>query len=319
MDNSRVADQLLDRYLSAPESDESEELGELLSVRAEPIIRRVVFWRINDSRTDAEDVCAEATLNLVQRLQRCKEEEGGSAIEGFNDYVAATAHHACDRYFRCKNPGLWHLRNRIRYLLEHDARFAVWQNSQGVWLCGLAIWKFQLQAGATPSPGDLASGANLSLKKVVSRIFASSGAPMELNAVVELTRMAAVVPYSVREVNNELDLADRKTPADLEMEQRTFAAELWKEIQELPPRQRQALLFNLKDDAMNLLLLTGVASFKQVAITLEIAPEELASFWNNLPFEDTEIARRLGCTRQQIINLRMAARKRLANRLAGWR
>jgi RNA polymerase sigma factor (sigma-70 family) len=319
MDDSQVVDELLERYLSAPESDESEELGELLSSRAEPIIRKVVFWRINDSRADAEDVSAEAMLNLVQHLRRYREEEGRSAIQGFNDYVAATAHHACDRYFRRRNPGLWRMRNRVRYVLEHDTKFAVWQNSQGVWLCGLAIWKSQQQPGSTPSLGDLAGPANLSLNEVVSCIFRSSGTPLELNAVVELARITNAVPSFFGESSDQLELADKKIPADVEIEQRTFAAELWKEIQELPPRQRQALLFNLKDDAMKLLLLTGVASFKAVASTLEIAPEELASFWNKLPFADAEIARRLGCKRQQVINLRMAARKRLANRLAGWR
>jgi len=318
MGDSQVANQLLERYLSAPHLDASEELGELLSTCAEPIIRKVVFWKINDSRADAEDVCAEAMLNLVQHLQRYREAEGRSAIEGFNDYVAATAHHACDRYFRRKCPGLWRLRNRIRFVLERDAKFAVWQNSQGVWLCGLAIWRHQQQPGPTPSPGDLGARSNLSLNEIVSVIFQSCRTPLELSAVVELARGVKAVP-SIAAPSDELELPDNKIAADVEIEQRTFALELWKEIQELPPRQRQALLFNLKDDAINLLVLTGVASFREVAATLEISPEELASFWNKLPFEDTEIAERLGCTRQQVINLRMAARKRLANRLAGWR
>ena len=38
--------------------------------------------------------------------------------------------------------------------------------------------------------------------------------------------------------------------------------------------------------------------------------------WNELPLPDNAVAARLGCTRQQVINLRMAARKRLAHRLA---
>jgi hypothetical protein len=43
--------------------------------------------------------------------------------------------------------------------------------------------------------------------------------------------------------------------------------------------------------------------------------EDFAVLWNELPLPDNAVAARLGCTRQQVINLRMAARKRLAHRL----
>ena len=45
------------------------------------------------------------------------------------------------------------------------------------------------------------------------------------------------------------------------------------------------------------------------------ADSEFASLWQRIPLDDETIARRLGCTRQQVINLRMAGRKRLSNRL----
>ncbi len=318
MDDNIVADQALGAYLSAPQSQESEELGELLASRAEPVIRKVVFWRISESRADAEDVCAQAILSLLEYLQRHKK-EGQHPIQDFSDYAAATAHHACDQYLRRKNPALSRLRNRIRYVLEHDAKFAVWRNSQGVWLCGLSAWKSQQADSTAPVTAGLVAGGHPSLAEVVSRIFRSSRAPLELNCLVELAQTLTAVPSTTSESLEELDLADNKVAADLTMEQRTYAAELWKELRELPLRQRHALLLNLRDDAINLLLLTGVASFREIAATLEILPEELASFWNRLPFEDSKIAERLRCTRQQVINLRMAARKRLANRLAGWR
>jgi hypothetical protein len=42
---------------------------------------------------------------------------------------------------------------------------------------------------------------------------------------------------------------------------------------------------------------------------------ELAGLWNDLPLDDNRIAALLACTRQQVINLRMSARKRLAKRI----
>jgi RNA polymerase sigma factor (sigma-70 family) len=319
MENSQATDQVLECYLSAQGPSESEELGELLAARASPTIRKVVFSRISDSRADAEDVCAEAILHLVQRLQRYKEEEGRHPIEDFRNYAAATAHHACDQYLRRKNPALWRLRNRIRYLLEHDAKLAMWRNSQGVALCGLAMWKDQeWQVKATLAENFVGTKV-LALRELIFQLFRSSGGPVELNDAVEVARTLLGVPSFVGEDGDAVELAETRETIDQQLEQRTYAAELWKEIQDLPARQRYALLFNLRNDAMNLLLLTGVASFREVAMALEMQPEDLASLWNGLPFEDTDIARRLGCTRQQVINLRMAARKRLANRLAGWR
>jgi hypothetical protein len=43
--------------------------------------------------------------------------------------------------------------------------------------------------------------------------------------------------------------------------------------------------------------------------------EEFASLWSRLPIDDITLAEQLDCTRQQVINLRMSARKRLRNRL----
>jgi hypothetical protein len=42
----------------------------------------------------------------------------------------------------------------------------------------------------------------------------------------------------------------------------------------------------------------------------------LAELWNRLPLSDLEIGARLGATQRQVINLRKAARERLARRLS---
>jgi hypothetical protein len=94
---------------------------------------------------------------------------------------------------------------------------------------------------------------------------------------------------------------------------------LWSEILELPVRQRVALLLNLRDvtgdGVLWALPVTGIASLREIAAALDIAPLDMAAMWKGLPLDDQTIAARLGCTRQQVINLRMAARRRLTNRL----
>jgi hypothetical protein len=43
--------------------------------------------------------------------------------------------------------------------------------------------------------------------------------------------------------------------------------------------------------------------------------ERLSALWNDLPADDRAIGEILACERQRVINLRMSARKRLANRM----
>jgi hypothetical protein len=94
---------------------------------------------------------------------------------------------------------------------------------------------------------------------------------------------------------------------------------LWREMGEVPRAQRVALLLNLRDGTGNSVLslfpLLGIANLPEIAAALEISESELEKIWNDLPWDDNAIGRLLDCSRQQVINLRMAGRKRLANRV----
>jgi hypothetical protein len=100
---------------------------------------------------------------------------------------------------------------------------------------------------------------------------------------------------------------------------REHLVRLWQEIQSLPPRQRAALLFNLRDDEglgmIELWPQTGVAVVAELADALDMTEAQLRELWPTLPRDDQWIAARLGVTRRQVINLRKCARARLARRL----
>jgi hypothetical protein len=148
--------------------------------------------------------------------------------------------------------------------------------------------------------------------------FQQSGAPVELNAVVERAASILGIPLFAHEANDHIEsVPDSKPAIDVKLAQRGNAQRLWAQIRELPIRQRHALLLNLKDDAIALFLTTGAASLRAIAESLEMPVEAFAALWNDLPLSDNDLAARLGCTRQQVINLRMSARKRLAHRFAG--
>jgi len=115
-------------------------------------------------------------------------------------------------------------------------------------------------------------------------------------------------------------LPDPRSNVAVMVERRMYLAALWKEICELRPLQRVALLLNLHDsngqDMLRLLVLVNVARLSEIAASLDLPVQELAELWGGLPLDDTAIARRLGVTRQQVINLRKSARERLARRMA---
>ena len=87
----------------------------------------------------------------------------------------------------------------------------------------------------------------------------------------------------------------------------------------MPPRQRAALLLNLRDEGgrgiVDLWLIIGIATPESMARVLEMETEKFAEVWTELPLDDNRIAVLLGLTRQQVINLRKSARERLARRV----
>lgn len=97
------------------------------------------------------------------------------------------------------------------------------------------------------------------------------------------------------------------------------AAAAWREIRALPSQQRAAVLLNLRDvrgsSALSYFIIAGVATLADLARAVDLSLSELAELWRELPLPDLIIAARLGITRQRVINLRQAARKRLARRI----
>lgn len=311
-------DPVLHAFSSAPDGDADEALGRLLAIHVAPILRRVAAVRLRQHSGDVEDVCSHVTLQLMLRLRQGRQDGDLDSIDALDRYTATAAHHGCDHYLRRKYPLRWQLRNRVRYALEHDSFWSLWRSPEGTWLCGRAGWESRSVAEA-PSAKDLADVAAGQVRRLLTRIFPEQGAPLPLWVVVDIAADAWGIPLRPHAGDAAIDsLVDTRARVDVEMTQRAQAARVWTEICALPVRQRQALLLNLKDDGLSLFLATGTASFRTVAEVLEMTAAALAALWNDLPLPDQAVATLLGCTRQQVINLRMSARKRLSNRLSGW-
>jgi hypothetical protein len=350
------SDELLRPFLTAAGEAESQSLlAGIISEHAEPIITGILKAKLRVSLSqqdgrhlnqDALEINSEVKATLLASLQSLKDHTQQKTINNFQNYVAVVTFNACYDYLRRKYPRRHSLKNRLRYLLAHRAHLAVWESADGDWLCGETNWRERRRdaeadrrlhaiAQDTQSfararfPGT--NPARLELDELLTIIFKELKGPAGLDELA--TVVARLQGIEEDRVEQETAAGDDETARDsaaaslpdlranvvLQVDRKIYLEKLWSEICELPPKQRAAVLLNLKDAQGNsmveMLPVTGIASVRQIAEALGIPAREFAALWQTLPLDDNAIASRLGITRQQVINLRKSARERLARRL----
>jgi hypothetical protein len=215
------------------------------------------------------------------------------------------------------------LRNRVLYLLDNSDIYAEWEQETGRAVCGLAR-----QTGQSAKKMDhgwyhavpVRPGATEA--EIVAQIFAAYSPLLVEDLLEAMAHLSGLGDESSVDWGDVEAIIPAHQP-DFEdrMDLRRALEHLWVEIKELPVAQRIALLLNLRDEQggspLSSFPALGIASMRQIAEALEWKPEELAAMWSKLPVGDLEIGARLSLERQQIINLRKAARQRLARRASG--
>ena len=345
-------DKILLPFLQAGNERESESLlARLVSEHADPVIMSILKRKLGVSLTLADgtynnqnalEIASDVHTLLLVQLNRLKRQPATTSISDFRGYVAIKTYTAYNAYLRRKHPRRWRLKNRLRYLFSHRPAFALWQNTEGKWLCGLASWHDEVKESVSSQHRGRLRDRLLSSEKLRSSfesseesdptdalmmVFEAVGCPVELdelaNVLAEMWRIiepTESTALSEKELGKIYEnLADPRASFDITLDRHLYLQRLWGEILQLPTRQRAVLLLNLRDEqgagALALLPLIGIASMRAIAQALEVPEEQMANLWYDLPLDDTVIARLLGCTRQQVINLRKAARARLRRRM----
>jgi hypothetical protein len=323
MSASRRSDPLLNGVLRARSETEREAaVAELLAEHAYDRIEKILTARFRRARMETDqiaDLRHEVIVRVVSRFRRLRHPED-DPIESFPDYVATVTFNAFEDFVRKNCPLRSKLRNRTLYALTHDPALAVWTHS-GVSVCGLEQWKGKPPGDETAMPLSTIDAGQKDLRSALRSLFARSRAPRAVEDVVSALSAAAGIP--VNETPRTLDeVVEASSPASdpiAELTNRQYLRVLWNEIRELPLRQRIALLLQSRDpsgeSAAHLLPVSGIASVREIAQTLEMSAGDLAALWTRLPVDDLVIAERLGVTRQQVINLRRSARSRLLRRM----
>ena len=338
-------DHLLLQFIEATDEEQADLwLITLIDEHAVPIVREILgsslrFHLNNNSAAstqDANDLFNDIITNLLSRLRNIRSDRAQGAVTDFRGYIAATAYNACNLYLRQKYPRRSRLKNRLRYLLSHDATFALWTNEASGLICGFAEWRHKGPAfpqrpfeKIRQDPVEWIQTAGLAnvgidraqLSNLLNALFESCGSPLKLD---DLVNIVADICHEKDQPDEPLDtmmqLAAPYLDFEIMLEQRHMLALLWQEVCELPFRQRLALLLNFKDargqDLVSLLPYTRTATIEQIAKAIEFPLVEFLRLWNKLPLDDATIAGLLGATRQQVINLRKCARERLERRMS---
>lgn len=301
------------------EAERSSAIERVLG-EARPVIASVLSRNRSGAfrRDDFDDVTATVLMRLVRRLQLAVSTPE-APITNFRQFTAHLAYNAVYEVLRRRFPQRTRVKNRLRYALTRDDRFATWVVSDES-VAGLRSWRDRL---------DVVSGATLAMHEAEPAMLAADrtgdaveavlkrfGKPVSLNDLTDI--LAHFWGLSDAVPNEAAEPLDTTTPHD-RLETSEHLGILWRELQELPAQQRAALLLNLRDaDGMNalaLFVLLNVAGLEEIAAALEMTTAHLQSIWNDLPIDDLTIGAMLGKSRQQVINLRKSARERLARRM----
>jgi hypothetical protein len=323
-------------------------LSQLIAVHAEPVINGIIRYKLRNNlnrsgaEAEVEDLRQEAIAHLLVELQKLRSDIKTHPIRDVRGLAATITYRLCAQWMRRQFPWQHALRNRIQYMLTRQAGFALWpddNDEMNKLIAGFAAWKGQrpsLEADSLrrlPQDERLleslgGGGSSTNLKEALATIFNHVGGPIDLDELVKIVAaLLHITDPKVESVDADSDgarveLTDQEADVAWLVEKRIFLQRLWEELRQLPLQQRVAVLLNLRDHkgrgCIALFPATGIASIAQLAEALEMREEQLAELWSDLPLEDSKIAELLQQTRQQIINARQSARRRLARRLKGF-
>lgn len=250
-------------------------------------------------------------------------------IENLSGYVGRSAQNACDEVIRKKYPVRTRLASQVRYVLKQGNGFALWMH-EGSWVGGFQEWQGKPVLKATHSATEVAerafagqSAGKMPLAEAVACVLNHSSGPVPLPLLISVIQQARG-EFDPRRADDEsvplAEVATSRDDAQTVVEQREELAWLWQEVTELPVRQAQALLLNLRDarqkGVLDLLILENIVSKEALAEVLQFDAEELAAIWDELPWDDARIATFLQARPIDVSNLRSVAHRRLQRRMA---
>ncbi|MDX2031251.1 MAG: sigma-70 family RNA polymerase sigma factor [Blastocatellia bacterium] len=327
-------------------------LQELILEQAAPAVQQALRYRLRfyaaggrpgAANPDAEDLYHDVLMKLVKALNQMHSREGGgegsegiSEIKDFRQYAMRVAVNSCNDYLRSKYPLRTRLKDKVRDTLERHREFVVWRSEQGELVCGLEGWgreRLSVVAGERARALEerpellqqerLAGGEaqSIALPRLLREIFEWVRSPVELESLVNATAILLDIrEHQFESIDDESSslpnqLSVEAPACDRILEGRVTLEKLWKEIRELPIRQRDAIIYTFNDskgdDLLSLLFEASIVTPSQMASELGVSEERLMTIWKKMPMRNVDAAILMGVDRQTINKWRYRARKHL--------
>ena len=286
-----------------------------------PVVRAILMKKSgmslapDDTRLDNVDAF-ELYHDVIARLWERLAESASDAppdIRDFKGYAASVAYNAWSDHLRARYPQRASLKNRLRYFLGHQARYALWENPEGDLLAGLKKWQLgaasvssariaalreqrdRLPRGSVPrKPMERFTAQDWD--QLLASLFAQTGGPVALDDLVAI--VAVLIGLKEDRVESIDAMADEDAPArelvdeagsrpDREAEMRDTLVRLWAAIMVLKPDYRAAYLLNIPGPGksrgdIEVFVIQGVTTIGEIGASLALTEGQYAGLWPSL-------------------------------------
>jgi RNA polymerase sigma factor (sigma-70 family) len=342
-------DNVLVPYLTADgERDRQQQLDELVTLRAAPIIRKVLRRRLgfyvnaqgmNENNQDAEDLYQEALTRVIQVLNQLRSSSTVTNIENFEGYVSRVASNICMDFLREKSPARTRLKDTVRDLFRRQGDLVSWEY-EGEILCGLAAWrntgksqfsdqdtreleaKLETFRSVRFADEDVRAAP---LSQILAELFDWIGGPVDIDALVRM--VAYLLDIKDQQIASFDDMATRWDAyfksniqsGESHVQTNELLARLWHAITRLPAEQRDAFAFGFEDEAgqdlFTVLLGAGIVTWNELAEGMQRSVEDVATLRMQMPMDGTTAADVLGAERKNVWKWRYRAIRTLKTQL----
>ncbi|MFM9915854.1 MAG: hypothetical protein ACKVOX_08605 [Rhizobacter sp.] len=287
----------------------AEEQGSLL-VQVGEIVRAILrrksgmSLREDDPRRDNQDAI-ELVHDVILRLWERHGAAPDRAWDDLGSYAASVTYNAWSDHLREKYPKRASLKNRLRYFVSHQPRYASWNSADGELLIGLHGWQLggtepvsdarvaalrdgrERLAPASVPRKDMERYAAEDWDRLLSALFERLQAPITLDDLVSVAATLLKLQEDRTESLDEMfedenapDLPDPSAESPQQRaEVRSMLHQLWGAVLALKPDYRTAYLLNLPGAGktrgdIEVFLIHGIASIPDMASAVGLDAEQ---------------------------------------------
>lgn len=336
------AQRLLQAYIGTPGS-QGDTYWEPLSQVVSDLVHRSAGKR---ETADLEDFEEDCVLAIWTKISALKSGQAEGSIDNLEAFVRRAVHNRYCDAIRRKRPTWYNLKLELLEIFSGKSNvegFALWQSpDSNARLCGFADWEGRTAAGSARlrelldnAPGFRAKflknndPKELPTYQLAASVLDFCQAPVDVDGLTscltELTQAYTAEPLSIdaqpaSDDDSSTAPVDWLVSPDTEVEKQVVDAEwfshvidwFWREFIDLSLKQRKALLYGMGGDQVMALVTT--LGMKEVARSMEMSAEQLASLIHGLPLPDMVTAEELDIPPRAVPSVRFKAWGRIRRR-----